>query len=334
MRSNIFIIAEAGVNHNGDIKLAKELIDAAYESGANAVKFQTFTAQEITTKKAKKANYQKFLDNSENQYEMLKKLELKFEDYYELLEYCNKKSITFMSTGFDLVSNTFLRKLGLKIFKIPSGEITNFPYLKQIGSFKKSIIISTGVSTLGEIEKALQTLIDAGSSKDKITVLHCNSEYPTPMKDVNLNAMLTIKKAFDLKIGYSDHTEGIEVAIAAATLGASIIEKHLTLDRRMEGPDHLSSIEPQEFKKMTRSIRNIEIALGSQIKQPTQSEIKNRDIIRKSIIASKKINKGEKFTYKNLTTKRPGNGISPMLYEDIIGKFASQDFYPDDFIIL
>ena len=187
MKSNIFIIAEAGVNHNGDIKLAKKLIDVAYESGANAVKFQTFTAQGITTKKAKKANYQNFLDDSENQYEMLKRLELKYEDYYELLEYCNKKNITFMSTGFDLESNTFLRKLGLEIFKIPSGEITNFPYLKQIGSFKKSIIISTGVSTLGEIEKALKTLIDAGSSKDKITVLHCNSEYPTPMKDVNLN---------------------------------------------------------------------------------------------------------------------------------------------------
>jgi len=265
---------------------------------------------------------------------MLKKLEIDYEQHLELIQYAKQQNILFMSTGFDYESNNMLNSFNLKIFKIPSGEITNLPYLKQIGSFKKDIILSTGMSTLGEIETAIDVLISSGSKKSQIKVLHCSTQYPTPMEDVNLKSMLTIKNAFNLEVGYSDHTNGIEVAIAAVALGGRIIEKHLTLDREMPGPDHKASIEPAEFKKMVNSIRNIEKALGSSKKFPSSGEIKNRALVRKSIIAARQIEIGEKFNYKNITTKRPGTGLSPMLIDEIIGKVSTKKYFKDDFITL
>ena len=330
---SVFIIAEAGVNHNGSIKLAYKLIDAAIESGANAVKFQTFRAENFVIRDTEKAEYQKQNDNSnESQFDMLKKLELSIDDHKNLIDYCNIKGITFLSSPFDIESINLLAELNLKIFKIPSGEITNLPYLRRIGSFNKEVILSTGMSNLKEIGEALKILINAGTSKEKITVLHANTMYPTPMKDVNLMAMQTIRDKFDISVGYSDHTLGIEVDIAAVALGATVIEKHFTLDKKMDGPDHVASLDASELKSMVAAIRNIELALGSKVKDLTDSEKPNIEIARKSIVAKTKIKKSEVFSDENLTTKRPGSGISPMKWDSIIGKAANRDYNLDDLL--
>lgn len=333
--SKTLIIAEAGVNHNGSVKIAKKLIDAARDCGADAVKFQTFIAEKLVSVNAQKAAYQKETTNTdETQFQMIKELELGFKAHKELIDYCSKKGVLFFSSPFDLKSINLLVELGLETIKIPSGEITNLPYLKKIGKLKKSIIISTGMADLGEIEDALDILTSSGTEKDKITVLHCNTEYPTPYKDVNLNAMITIKKAFGVKVGYSDHTLGIEVPIAAVALGAEVIEKHFTLDKNMEGPDHKSSMEPKEFKVMVEAIRKIEKSLGNGIKRSSPSEFKNKSVARKSIVAKKPIKEGEVFTEENLATKRPGTGMSPMRWNEIIGKEAKRNFNVDEIIDL
>ena len=325
----VIIIAEAGVNHNGSIELAKRLIDRAAEAGADAVKFQSFKAENLVTKNAKKAEYQETATGTaENQFQMIKKLELDYEKHGELMNYCQEKGIMFLSSPFDLESIDLLHKLELEIFKIPSGEITNLPYLRKIGKLKKKVILSTGMSTLGDIEQALKILRENGT--DDITILHCNTEYPTPMKDVNLNAMNTIRDAFKVEVGYSDHTLGIEIPIAAVALGATIIEKHFTLDKTMEGPDHRASLEPDELKSMVIAIRNIEKAMGDGVKKLTESESKNIKIARKSIVASQNIKKGEIFTEENLGIKRPGDGISPMNWDQVLGKIAKQDFKEDE----
>lgn len=331
--SKTLIIAEAGVNHNGSLEIAKKLIDAAKDCGADAVKFQSFKAEKLVSKKAEKAEYQKqTTDASESQFEMIKKLELDFNAHKELIKYCKEKEIKFLSSPFDLDSIDLLHELGLEIIKIPSGEIINLPYLRKIGKLNKDVILSTGMADLGEIEDALDILIESGTDKDNITVLHCNTEYPTPFEDVNLKAMLTIKNAFNVKVGYSDHTIGIEVPIAAVALGAEVIEKHFTLDRNMEGPDHKASLEPVELKQMIDSIRNIEKALGNGIKKPSPSESKNIVVVRKSLVAKIYIKKGEIFTEENVGIKRPGNGISPMRLDEVIGKKANRDFKEDELI--
>ena len=329
-----FIIAEAGVNHNGDLDLAKQLIDVAVESGANAVKFQTFKTENIVVKNAQKAKYQKenINDSDNNQFNMLKKLELDIRTHQELIKYCNTKNIMFLSTPFDLDSIDLLDNLGLDIFKIPSGEITNLPYLRKIGRLKKKVILSTGMADIGEIEDALDILINSGTPKENITILHANTMYPTPMKDVNLKAMVTIGNTFSCKFGYSDHTLGIEVDIAAVAMGASCIEKHFTLSCSMEGPDHKASLEPDALKLMVKSIRNIEQALGSGIKKPSLSETPNIKIARKSIVANKKISIGEVFTEHNLAIKRPSGGISPMRWDEIIGTKSLKNYTPDEII--
>ncbi|EAK6286550.1 N-acetylneuraminate synthase [Campylobacter lari] len=327
------IIAEAGVNHNGDINLAKKLIEIASDAGADYVKFQTFVASNCVSKIAKKAKYQ--LQNTlvdENQLDMIKKLELSKQDHEILINHCKKHSIKFLSTAFDLESIEFLSSLNLDFFKIPSGEITNFPYLKKIASYDKKIILSTGMATLGEIEKALDVLVQNGTQRDKIIILHCNTEYPTPLEDVNLKAMQTLKKAFCLPVGYSDHTLGITIPIAAVAMGACVIEKHFTLDKNMQGPDHKASLEPEELKAMIKSIRELEQALGNGIKKPSESETKNINIGRKSLVAASPIKKGDFFTEKNLGVKRPGNGISPMEWDDVIGQVAKRDFDIDELI--
>jgi len=316
--SKVFVIAEAGVNHNGSTELAKKLVDVAASSGADAVKFQTFKAEHLVSKNAQKADYQKQItDSQESQFEMIKKLELNVDTHRELMAYCGEKNILFLSTPFDHDSIELLKKLGLELFKIPSGEITNLPYLKQIGSLNKQVILSTGMANLGEIEDALNILITAGTQRNNITVLHANTMYPTPMEDVNLKAMQTIGQAFDIAYGYSDHTLGIEVDIAAVAMGASVIEKHFTLDKAMEGPDHKTSLEPNELKAMIKAIRNIELALGSPIKQVSKSEQPNITVARKSIIAKIDIKQGEQFTEQNLTIKRPGTGINPMRWHEV-----------------
>jgi len=330
---SVFIIAEAGVNHNGSIKLAYKLIDVASASGVNAVKFQTFKAENLVSKNAQKAEYQKQTTNpSESQFNMLKKLELDANAHRRLIDYCDKKDIIFLSTPFDYESIELLNKLKLQIFKIPSGEITNLTYLRHIGSLNKKVILSTGMSNLKEIGDAIKILINAGTLKENITVLHANTMYPTPMEDVNLRAMQTIQNKFDVAVGYSDHTLGIEVDIAAVAMGATIIEKHFTIDKTMDGPDHKSSINPEELKAMVSSIRNIEKALGSSIKKPSKSEKPNIIMARKSIVASKSIKKGELFTENNLTTKRPGTGLSPMEWDSVIGKVAKRDYQIDDLL--
>jgi N,N'-diacetyllegionaminate synthase len=330
---SVFIIAEAGVNHNGSVDLAKQLIDAASISGADAVKFQTFKAENLVSKNAKKADYQKQTTNaSESQFDMIKKLELDISMHKELVAYCQEKDIMFLSTPFDHESVKMLNVLGLEIFKIPSGEITNLPYLRHIGSLGKQVILSTGMSNLQEIEDALNILINAGTLKEDITVLHANTMYPTPMKDVNLNAMLTIQKEFGVAVGYSDHTLGIEVDIAAVAMGASCIEKHFTLDKTMDGPDHKASLEPEELKAMVSAIRNIEKALGSSEKKLSSSESVNIEVVRKSIIANKNIKKGDLLTDKNIAVKRPGGGISPMQWDEVIGTAASKDYNADELI--
>jgi len=330
---SVFIIAEAGVNHNGSADLAKQLIDVAADSGVDAVKFQTFKAENSVSKNAQKADYQKQTTSaSESQFDMIKKLELDVETHKELIAYCQEKDIIFLSTPFDHESIDLLSGLKMEIFKIPSGEITNLPYLRHIGSLGKRIILSTGMSNIAEVGEALNILTNAGTAKENITVLHANTMYPTPMEDVNLNAMLTIQKEFGVAIGYSDHTLGIEVDIAAVVLGASVIEKHFTLDKTMVGPDHEASLEPEEIKAMVSAIRNIEKALGSYEKKPSPSESVNIDIVRKSIIASASIKKGEILSDNNVTTKRPGVGISPMKWDKVIGTVASKDYQMDDLI--
>jgi len=331
--SKVFIIAEAGVNHNGSTELAKKLIDVAVHSGADAIKFQTFKAENLVSKKAQKAEYQKqTTDSKESQFEMIKKLELDVDTHQALIAYCAEKNILFLSTPFDHDSINLLNKLGLDIFKIPSGEITNLPYLKQIGTLNKQVILSTGMANLGEIEAALAVLVSAGTQRKRITVLHANTMYPTPMEDVNLKAMQTIGQAFDIAYGYSDHTLGIEVDIAAVAMGASVIEKHFTLDKTMEGPDHKVSLEPDELKAMVKAIRNIELALGSRVKQVSNSERPNMAVARKSLIAKIDIKQGEQFTENNLTIKRPGAGISPMRWDEVIGQTAQKNYLADDLI--
>ena len=333
MTDRVLIIAEAGVNHNGSIQLAKKLIDKAVFSGADAVKFQTFKAKNVLSKNAPKADYQKQTTNlRESQFDMIKRLELDERAHQELIAYCKKANIMFLSTPFDLDSVDLLNELGLQIFKIPSGEITNLPYLRRIGSLCKEVILSTGMSDLKEIGEAIKILTNAGTLKENITVLHANTMYPTPMEDVNLRAILTIQNKFDVAVGYSDHTLGIEVDIAAVAMGATIIEKHFTIDKTMDGPDHKSSIDPEELKAMVSSIRNIEKALGSSVKKPSKSEKPNISMARKSIVAKKSIKKGELFTEKNITIKRPGIGISPMKWDTILGKVAERDYQIDDLL--
>jgi len=332
-KKRTFIIAEAGVNHNGKLALAKRLVEAAAESGADVIKFQTFKAKNIITKSAHKAAYQKSTTPAtETQFEMIKKLELNKQDHIDLISYCYEKNIKFLSSPFDLASLKLLLDLGLDIIKIPSGEITNLPFLKAVGKRKKQIILSSGMATMQEITEALSVLRDAGTPKESVTILHCNTEYPTPFEDVNLKAMNTIYETLGVKVGYSDHTVGIEVPVAAVALGATVIEKHFTLSRDMEGPDHKASLEPDELKKMVESIRNIEICLGDGIKRPSNSEIKNLTVVRKSIVAAKKIEKGELFCEKNLTVKRPGHGISPMRWDEVIGQKATKEYFEDDLI--
>ena len=335
MKDNkVFIIAEAGVNHNGSIELAKKLIDVAVEARADAVKFQTFKTENLVSKNIQKAKYQKenMSDNENSQFNMLKKLELDVDTHKELINYCNSKNIMFLSTPFDLDSVDLLNNLGLDIFKIPSGEITNLPILRKIGALNKKIILSTGMADMGEIEDALDILLESGTAKDNITILHANTMYPTPMQDVNLNAMVTIGNTFDINYGYSDHTLGIEVDIAAVAMGANCIEKHFTLDKTMEGPDHKASLEPNELKNMVTSIRNIELALGSSLKKPSQSETPNIEVARKSIVAKTNIKAGEFLTENNLTVKRAGKGISPMRWDEIIGTIAQKNYKEDELI--
>jgi N,N'-diacetyllegionaminate synthase len=334
MRDSVLIIAEAGVNHNGNIDLAKELIDAAADAGVDYVKFQTFNSKKLVSKNAQKADYQKenTKEVGESQLKMLQKLELSKEDHLVLIEYCKSKNIKFLSTAFDLDSVDFLEELNIDLWKVPSGEITNLPYLRKIGALGKPIIISTGMADMNEIEAAINAVVTAGTSPDKITVLHCNTEYPTPMRDVNLNAMNSIKNKFNVPVGYSDHTLGIEIPIAAVAMGAEVIEKHFTLDNTMDGPDHKASLEPQELKAMVSAIRNIEKAMGDGVKAPSPSEAKNKPIARKSIVANKDILNGEIFTKKNLTIKRPGTGISPMKWDEVIGSAATKDYKADDLI--
>ena len=332
----VLIIAEAGVNHNGSIELAKKLVDAAALAGVDYVKFQSFKAENLVSKEAKKAEYQQknMADSDDSQFTMLKKLELSPEQHIELIAYCNEKGIKFFSTAFDLESIDFLASLKLGLWKIPSGEITNYPYLKQIALKKEPVILSTGMCDMTDINNAIQVLLKFGVTKEQITVLHCNTEYPTPMHDVNLNAMKAIADKFKINIGYSDHTKGIEVPIAAVALGATIIEKHFTLDKTMEGPDHKASLEPQELIAMTTAIRNIEMALGSGEKKVTSSEINNKSVARKSIVASQYIQVGDVLTESNLTVKRPGTGISPMLWENVLGTKATKSYQPDELIEL
>jgi len=329
----MLIIAEAGVNHNGDIELAHNLVDAAYEVGADIIKFQTFNADSVVSKNAEKAAYQKeTTDVNESQYEMIKKLELDRGAHSELIKHCKDRGIEFLSTPCDHGSIDLLNDLGLKTFKIPSGEITNLPYLRYIGRCKKEIILSTGMSELREISDAINILEKEGTKRENITVLHCNTEYPTPVKDVNLKAMLTIRDELDVKIGYSDHTAGIEISIAAATMGATIIEKHFTLDKTLDGPDHKASLEPEQFKELVKAIHNVKIALGNSEKTPSDSEIKNIPIVRKSIIAKNNIKKGDLFTSNNLTVKRPGTGITPMKWDSIIDSVSKKTYSADDLI--
>jgi len=329
------IIAEAGVNHNGDMELAKRLINVAGDAGADLVKFQTFSAERLATQSAPKADYQnQTTDQAESQFAMLKQLELSTQMHEVLIAYCRQQNIGFFSTGFDIQNLDYLAWLGAERFKIPSGEITNLPYLRHVGGFGKPVILSTGMSNLGEIEAALEVLEAAGTPRTQITVLHCNTEYPTPMQDVSLRAMCSIRDAFGVAVGYSDHTAGIEVPIAAVALGATVIEKHLTLDRNLPGPDHKASLEPNEFAAMVRAIRNIEQAMGDGIKRPSSSEAKNKPIARKSLVAAKPICAGEQFTAENVIAKRPGTGISPMRWDEVMGRVAARDFAVDELISL
>lgn len=329
----VVIIAEAGVNHNGSLSMAEDMIIAAKNSGADYIKFQTGVPELIISRFAQKADYQKKnTGTDESQLEMCKKITLGLDDYPKLKKKCDEVGINFMSTPFDLVSIDVLKNLYMDYMKIPSGEITNYPYLKKIAGLHMSVIMSTGMCNLSDIESAIKLLLDNGLTREMIILLQCNTEYPTPYNDVNLNAMVTMGNCFGVKYGYSDHTKGIEVPIAAVALGASVIEKHFTLDRKLPGPDHIASLEPDELKQMVDSIRNVEMALGSQMKFVSESEKKNLSVARKSIVATRNISKGEFFTEENITTKRPGNGISPMLWDSVIGKKAKKDFMEDELI--
>ena len=335
--SHVLIIAEAGVNHNGSVETAKRMIDKAVEAGADVIKFQTFKSEKLVSKSAKQAEYQmKNIANAENdsQLDMLRKLELSESDHNELMDYCAKKQIRFFSTAFDMESVDYLHSLQMGLWKIPSGEITNYPYLKKIAGFSEPVILSTGMCELQDVSEAISVLCDNGLRKEQISLLHCNTEYPTPFEDVNLLAMNELREKFGVRVGYSDHTKGIEVPIAAVALGAEIIEKHFTLDRNMEGPDHKASLEPDELKAMVAAIRNIERALGNGHKSVSESERKNIAVARKSIVAVRNIKEGEVFSETNLTVKRPGNGISPMRWEEVIGKIAKKDFQEDELIEL
>lgn len=333
---HVIIIAEAGVNHNGSLIIAKQLVDKAVETGVDIIKFQTFKSEKLVSKTARQAEYQQrnIGKNDESQLEMLKKLELSPSDHEELIAYCKEKNIRFFSTAFDMDSIEYLHSLNLGIWKIPSGEITNYPYLRKIAQYHEPVILSTGMCELSDIESALNVLLEFGVQKEKITVMHCNTEYPTPYNDVNLKAMLEIGEKFGVAIGYSDHTKGVEVPIAAVALGATIIEKHFTLDRNMEGPDHKASLEPDELKNMVSCIRNIEQALGDGHKSVTASERKNIEIARKSIVAACAIKKGEILTENNLMVKRPGNGISPMHWNEVVGTIAIKDFEEEEEITI
>jgi N,N'-diacetyllegionaminate synthase len=335
-KDQVIIIAEAGVNHNGSLEKAFELVDAAVAAGVDYVKFQTFKADQLVSVNAKKAEYQieNTNGNTESQYDMLKKLELSADDHEKIIAYCESKQIKFFSTAFDLNSLDYLAKIGLDLVKIPSGEITNLPYLRKAAQLFKKVILSTGMATLQDISDAVNVFKNAGIPTEAITILHCNTEYPTPMRDVNLKAMLHIGETFGTAIGYSDHTLGIEVPIAAVSLGAVMIEKHFTLDKTMDGPDHKASLEPAELKAMVTAIRNIELAIsGTGLKGPSPSEQKNMAIARKSIVAKTAIRKGETLTDSNITVKRPGNGISPMKWDTIVGSIAQQDYAADDLIL-
>jgi len=327
------IIAEAGVNHNGELSLAKRLIDVAADAEADLIKFQTFSAKNIVTRSVSKADYQyESTDKDESQYAMLEKLELTEEMHRELIKYSQQRGIGFFSTGFDIESVDMLIRLGQVRFKVPSGEITNLPLLRHIGKQNKEVILSTGMSDLNEVGNAIKSLEDAGTTRSKITALHCTTAYPAPMDDVNLSAMLSIQKAFGVSVGYSDHSEGIEVAIAAVALGAKIIEKHFTLDKTLPGPDHKASLEPGELKKMITAIRNIELALGDGVKKIMPSELNNRQVARQSIVAKANIKKGEALSETNITTKRAGSGISPMRWDQIIGSKSKRDYLIDEII--
>ena len=326
----IYIIAEAGVNHNGSFQLACKLVDEAKKAGVDCIKFQTFKAEKLVSHSAKKAEYQKKTTGDSSQQDMLKQLELSFDEFIQLKAYCDKIGIAFLSTPFDFDSLDFLNTIDMPFWKIPSGEITNYPYLVALAKTGKPIVMSTGMCTMQEIGEAVDVLKENGAGEIKL--LHCNTEYPTPFEDVNLTAMEDIRKAFGVEVGYSDHTKGIEIPIAAAALGATVIEKHFTLDKNMEGPDHKASLEPQELAQMVCAIRNIEKALGDGVKRPSKSEEKNKPIARKSIVAQKEIKKGEVLTADNLTVKRPCEGISPMQWENVLGRKAIRDFAPDEMI--
>jgi N,N'-diacetyllegionaminate synthase len=331
----VIIIAEAGVNHNGDYELAKKLVVAAKQAGADYVKFQTARPELVISRYAPKAEYQMgTTKKEESQLDMCRAIHLPLTDYAPLKKYCDENEISFISTPFDLESIDVLAPLGMDFWKIPSGEITNLPYLKKIAHLHQPVIMSTGMSNLGDIEAALKVLTDNGLIEDQITLLHCNTEYPTPYEDVNLRAMITLKEAFGVNVGYSDHTKGIEVSLAAVAMGATVIEKHFTLDCNLPGPDHKASLEPDELEQLVKSIRHLEKAFGSPIKQVSRSEKKNMTVARKSLIAAVDIKKGEKFTDKNMTVKRPGNGISPMLWDEVTGRTAPHDFKEDELIEL
>ena len=331
----VLIIAEAGVNHNGSILLAKKLIDAAKSSGADIIKFQSFFPGNLVIPGTKKANYQQDkVSLNEDQFEMLARLELNFDQQKELKNYCDSKEIEFLSSAFDLDSLKLIKNLNVKRYKIPSGEITNLPYLRFVGLQKKPIILSTGMSNIREIGNALDELIVSGVKNEQITILHCTTEYPAPLEDVNLNAMTTIRDKFQIKVGYSDHTLGTEVSLAAVALGATIIEKHLTLDRNLNGPDHKASLEPEEFFTLVKGIRKISKSLGSFEKKISNSEKKNISIVRKSIMAKTEIKEGDLFSSNNLCAKRPGTGISPMLWDQVVGKRAKRDFKVNEQITL
>lgn len=334
-KDKVFIIAEAGVNHNGKLENALKLIDIASAAGADAVKFQTFKAEKVVSRFAGKAEYQlETTDNNETQFEMIRKLELDQKVHEILIRHCKKKKIKFLSTPFDFESIDMLTEIGVDTFKVPSGEINNLPYLRKIGGLGKKIILSSGMSTIGEIEFALNVLTGVGTLKSNITVLHCTTEYPAPFSEVNLRAMLTIKETFKVDVGYSDHTPGIEIPIAAVAYGASVIEKHFTISKKMEGPDHKASLEPEELRMMVKAIRNVEKAVGDGIKKPSRSEMKNIKVIRKSIVASRNIKKGETFSPDNIDVKRPGDGISPVMWDSVIGRKAIKEFKKDQLIVI
>lgn len=332
-QDRVLVIAEAGVNHNGDLDRALQLVDAAAAAGCDAVKFQTFRAGALASRGAAMADYQRAnTGRQESQYEMLKRLELSEEAHYRLLEHAQRRGILLFSTAFDLDSLEFLRRLDIPLWKIPSGEITNYPFLVRVAGMGKPVILSTGMATIGEVDDAVRVLTQHGVRRDRLCILHCNTEYPTPWQDVNLRAMVTLGSTFGTAFGYSDHTLGIEVPIAATALGARVLEKHFTLDRNLPGPDHKASLEPDELCAMVKAVRNIEAALGDGIKQPTPSESRNRPIARKSIVAARPIRAGERYSEENLTVKRPGDGISPMEWPKLIGHVAPRDFDDEEAI--